>query len=172
MTDLYLSRLNMPQTIMMQAFLLAQLRSKDPRCKVGAAVYDPVSSDCYFGYNGFPAGVADSQIRWDNRDKSAAHGKHGLVRHAEANAVDKAQRALGSDVLRCVLFVTHYPCHRCIIDHVSSAGIKTVAYAVRDPYDPVTEELCDELRILITHHPITENMRDAVREALEIHYDR
>lgn len=171
MSDLYHSRLDMIDTIMMQAFILAQLRSKDPRCRVGAAVYDPVATDCYFGYNGFPAGVADTKQRWDNRDKTVAHGKHGLVRHAEANAIDKAQRALGADILRCALVVTHFPCHRCIVDHVSSAGIRQVFHSLNDPIDQVSVELCKELGIALHHRPITNDMRQAVRDAIEVHYE-
>lgn len=48
----------------------ADLRSKDPSTKVGACVIDPATGGLFLGYNGFPAGVADSQDIWTRRTDS------------------------------------------------------------------------------------------------------
>lgn len=164
----YHSKLSEPSTIMMMAYMLARLRSKDPRTQVGAAVHDPVSGGTFFGYNGFPSGVSDTRERWDNRDRQSLRPKYAYVRHAEANAIHKALRALGADTLRCVLYVTHFPCHRCLVDHVSAAGITQVFFADPHSNDEISYEVAGELGICLTHTPITQAMRDAARETLEL----
>lgn len=162
----YSSRLSEPKTIMVMAYLLARLRSKDPRTQVGAAVHDPVSGGAFFGYNGFPAGVADTKERWDNRNKVDPCAKYAYVRHAEANAVQKALRALGADTARCDLYVTHFPCHRCIVDHISAAGIRRVFFADHHSRDAVSSELAHELDIQIVYQPILADELRLVSESL------
>jgi len=122
--------------------LWAQLRSKDPRTRVGACVYDPTSGGIYLGYNGFPSGFPDLKSVWDNRDPET--GKAAYVVHGESNAIRKAAAALG-DLSGCILYVTHYPCRYCTKDHIVPSGLKHVVYLNPRP-DPVTEELarsCD-----------------------------
>ena len=166
MDAVYRSRLAEPETMMIMAYLLARLRSKDPRTQVGAAVHDPVSGGTFFGYNGFPSKVRDYQHRWDNRDKSDPRAKYAYVRHAEANAVQKALRALGADTLRCTLYVTHFPCHRCLVDHISAAGINQVFFSDYHSKDEVTYELAAELGIQLIHQPITDDDLAAVADCL------
>lgn len=57
--------------------------SKDPSTKVGAVIVDPETNIVQgMGYNGFPRGVEDSDVRYSDRAL-----KYSLVVHAEANAI-------------------------------------------------------------------------------------
>ena len=117
----------------------AENRSKDPRTKVGACVYDPVTGGVYLGYNGFPKGVADWADRWDRP------AKYSFVIHAEVNAIIKALQALGADVARCSLHITHQPCSGCM-QMILQTGIKEVYYRNAKP-DAISELMAKEARI-------------------------
>lgn len=128
------------------AFLVAESRSKDPRTKVGACVYDTQTGSFHIGYNGFPSRIADTRLHWENREE-----KHKRVRHGEEGAVVKALRA-GADMERCVLYVTHHPCHRCM-GFLIACGIMDVRYAQVYPEDPLTEELAAEAGVRLRFAP-------------------
>jgi len=113
--------------------------SKDPDTKVGAAVYDPITGDMFFGYNGFPSNFPDEPGLW------ARPSKYIYVRHAEVNAIQRAMRA-GAELRRCWLVCTHRPCHRCMVDAISAAGITTVYYDVHRE-DDATDILAHHLGI-------------------------
>jgi dCMP deaminase len=78
--------------------------SKDPDCSVGALVVSPDKRRFSPGYNGFPAGIADTPERLGDKEL-----KNLLTVHAERNALDNA----GFDVSRCTLYATRHPCHLC-----------------------------------------------------------
>ena len=114
----------------------AEMRSKDPIRKVGAAVYDTSINAVHLGYNGFPCGIYDYGDIWRTRssmlpvfDPSAelVLAKSDLVVHAEANAVNKALRA-GCNIEKSVLYCTLYPCSRCMRDVIAANGFKQVIY--------------------------------------------
>ena len=63
--------------------MAAAVRSKDPVTRVGAVAVK--GSSIVTGYNGFPAGVWDSEERWEKPTK------YDFVAHAERNALDNAQ---------------------------------------------------------------------------------
>lgn len=105
----------------------ANARSKDPKTKVGAAVFDPTSGGLFLGYNGFPPGFPDARCLWDQTNPGLIPSKYSFVIHAEANAVRKALMAL-QNLEHCVLYSTHEPCHRCIAEWLIPSGIKTVIY--------------------------------------------
>lgn len=146
---LYTSQLPLDISIMTLARSWALARSKDPHTKVGAVVYDPVTGGMFFGYNGFPSGVLDKKEIWDNRDQNDPFSKYAFVIHAEVNAVRKAMMALGDQTSRCVLYVTHYPCHRCMKDMIIPAGIKDVRYGSAYPPDPVTALLASQCNVTL-----------------------
>lgn len=80
--------------------------SKDPSTTVSATVFKdkhPIASS----YNGFPAGIADTNERLHDRDL-----KYKLTLHAEANAVAVCAK-LGIATQGCTIAVTHPPCYNC-----------------------------------------------------------
>ena len=76
--------------------------SKDPSSQVGAVITDG-NRIVSLGYNGFAAGVDDTDARLVDRDV-----KLNLTIHAEENAMIFAKR----DLSGCTVYVTH-PCPRC-----------------------------------------------------------
>ena len=92
--------------------------SKDPSTQVGAVITHTRSKRVVsMGFNGFPAGVEDTQERLDDRET-----KYEMVVHAEQNALMFAgDRAEG-----CTLYVHPLPpCARCAV-MIIQAGIKRV----------------------------------------------
>ncbi len=77
--------------------------SKDPSSQVGAVITEG-NRIVSLGYNGFAAGVEDSNERLVDRQC-----KLNLTIHAEENAMIFAKR----DLRGCTVFVTHPPCPRC-----------------------------------------------------------
>lgn len=93
------------------------LLSYDPSTKVGAVIVDPNRRIVGIGYNGFPEGVKDSPERYADKET-----KHGLVVHAEQNALLNSNKS----VKGCILFVTPLsPCKDCA-KVIVQAGIKEV----------------------------------------------
>lgn len=90
--------------------------SKDPACKVGAVLVDPEHREFAFGYNGFPAGVADSIPRLGDRAK-----KNMLMVHAEVNAILNARR----DLTGWKMYCTKPPCMDCATAIIQS-GVSTL----------------------------------------------
>jgi len=112
----------------MDLAVLASLNSKDPNTKVGACLVSPDGRMFFVGWNGFPEGVEDSPEIWDNRDAQDTNlCKYDLVIHAERNALDNAHRA-GVYPKNWMMFVTHLPCPRCVVDSIILPGIATVVY--------------------------------------------
>ena len=99
--------------------LVASIRSKDERRKVGAVV---VSSDRVVvatGFNGFPRGVKDLPERWTVQGE-----KLRWVSHAEANAIFNAARS-GACLRDACIYVTTFPCASCA-QAIVQAGISRV----------------------------------------------
>lgn len=94
--------------------------SKDPSTKCGALVVvdrNIIST----GYNGFPAGVADSVERLSDRAI-----KNSLIIHAELNALHKATQ----DVSGGTIYVWPLPpCHQCA-GHIISRKISRVVAVI------------------------------------------
>ena len=170
MLPCYESEHDVIPALLRQAWLWAQDRSKDPRTKVGAVVYDPVSGASFFGYNGFPKGIPDAKELWDNRDRTKPWSKYSLVVHGESNAVRKATACLRTDLSRCILVLTHFPCHRCCVDFIIPSGIKQVYVAKLDPPDPLTLALADKagVQIFLTDYdPDTDHLGLRAQEILD-----
>lgn len=154
MSELYSSKASIEDSIMQICKMWAELRSKDPNTKVGAAVYDPISGGVFLGYNGFPKGFPDRKLYWDNRDSSAPNNKYKFVKHAEPNAIEKAVAALGLDLSRCILFITNHPCHVCMKNDIAPRGIKKVYFASPYPEDKEADLMAQELGIELILLPI------------------
>ncbi len=91
--------------------------SKDPATKVGAVIVSADSRAVSLGYNGFPAGASETGNKWQRPEK------YEWVIHAEMNAIMNAP----FDTKDCSLYVTHQPCHRCIV-HLVNAKIARIIY--------------------------------------------
>ncbi|MCR9203803.1 MAG: dCMP deaminase family protein [Halobacteriovoraceae bacterium] len=101
--------LSWDEYFMLQA-MMASFRSKDPSTKVGSVLVDQNNHQISMGYNGFIAGIDESQIPWTkDLDKGLVNTKYGYVVHAEANAILHSPRSLENS--RC--YVTLFPCNEC-----------------------------------------------------------
>jgi dCMP deaminase len=101
--------------------------SKDPSAKIGAvAVKDRRILST--GYNGFPAGIDDDPIRYQDRET-----KYQFVVHAEMNAIYNAGRN-GIPLQGSTMYVYGLPaCHECA-KGIASAGIKRVVCCFDDEH--------------------------------------
>lgn len=79
--------------------------SKDPSTKVGAVITDDRNRIVSLGFNGFPRGIADTDVRLTDREI-----KYQLVVHGERNAMLFANRPL----VGCRLYTwPMQPCSQC-----------------------------------------------------------
>lgn len=90
--------------------------SKDPSTQVGAVLVSPDRKDVFFGYNGFPTQLEDTEERLNNRDIKLQY-----TIHAEMNAILNAKR----NVEGFTAYTTFVPCDRCAI-HLIQSGISRV----------------------------------------------
>ena len=117
------SPLNWDKYFMLQA-VAAGLRSKDPSTKVGCVIVDEDNRQISMGYNGFVAGIDESQLPWGkNTDVPLEHQKYGYVIHAESNALLYATK----DLRNSKLYVGLFPCNECA-KLIASKKIKEVIY--------------------------------------------
>ena len=107
-------------------------RSKDPSTQVGCVIVSKDNHQVSMGYNGFPAGMPETDDLWERPVKYA------LVVHSEMNALLNAT----SSVRGCKMYVTHNPCSNCA-KHIAAAGISEVIFAA-DYVAPATEILTTE----------------------------
>lgn len=92
--------------------------SKDPSTKVGSVIVTMDNRQCSLGFNGFARGIAETEAMWNNREL-----KLEMVIHSEQNALLNCP----FQTRGCKIYVTHQPCHRCLI-HLINAGIREVYY--------------------------------------------
>jgi dCMP deaminase len=103
--------------------LFTSLRSKDPSSKVGAVIVNQKNRIIGTGYNGFIAGVEESNFSWD-RDGEWLQTKYPYVVHAEANAI---LNSTTSNMEDCRIYTTLYPCNECA-KKIAQKEIKEVIY--------------------------------------------
>lgn len=104
-----------------------KLRSPDPKTQVGAVIVDMNNRIISTGFNGPPAGCADSEVDWLDRESV-----YPIVVHAEMNAILYA----GSRFDGSKLYVTLSPCKECI-KLVAASGIKSIIY--KDRYKDIEQ---------------------------------
>ena len=93
--------------------------SKDPRRQVGCVLVRD-KRILSTGYNGFPKGVLDSEIRL--KDKSF---KNQIIVHAEVNAV--IQAALhGNSTEGATAYSTYHPCTQCASTLINAGVTKII----------------------------------------------
>jgi dCMP deaminase len=89
--------------------------SKDPSTKTGAVFVRPNRSVIAIGFNGFAAGVDDSEDRYNDRKI-----KYEMVIHCEENALIAAQSSVEGSCLYTWPFIS---CSRCSAKMIQ-AGVK------------------------------------------------
>jgi dCMP deaminase len=114
--------------------LAVSLKSKDPRCQVGAVIASEDHVVLSTGFNGFARGVEDADSLLADIPE-----KLKVICHAEANAILNAAR-IGARVEGSTIFVTKFPCLACC-NLIIQAGVKRIythdhRYWSDDPSDP------------------------------------
>lgn len=97
----------------------AAIKSKDPRCQVGAVIVSKDHLILSTGFNGFARGVDD-----DEKLLADVPEKLKVICHAEANAVVNAAR-IGVALEDATIYVTKFPCLACC-NTIIQAGIKRI----------------------------------------------
>jgi len=124
------------------------IKSKDPRCAVGAVIVSRDSVVLSTGFNGLPRGVYD-----DGPTLTDATEKLKVICHAENNAILNAARVGGCPLEGATIYVTKFPCLACCIAIVQ-AGIKRI-YTHDDSFwmdDPADEDHSRKLLVLHEAH--------------------
>lgn len=94
--------------------------SKDPSSKIGAVAVDSEGQILTTGYNGFPRGIEDSDLRLNNREL-----KYEMIVHAEMNAIFNATYH-GVSLRGGTMYVAGLPCcNKCSLGIIQT-GIKRV----------------------------------------------
>ena len=91
----------------MNIAVLASLRSKDTT-KVGSVIVLD-RKVVGMGYNGFPAGIDESQLP-TSREGNLQDTKYAYTLHSEVNAI---LNTTYSDITGSTIYVTLFPCCRC-----------------------------------------------------------
>ena len=99
--------------------LTASIKSKDPRCPVGAAITTADHDLLSTGFNGLARGVHD-----DDALLADVEEKLRVICHAEQNAIVNAAR-IGVSLKGATIYVTKFPCLACC-NLIIQAGIKRV----------------------------------------------
>lgn len=106
------------------------LKSKDPNTKVGCIIVDEEKRIISTGFNGFPAGMIETDEMWERPLK------YIFCVHGENNAIVYAKR----DLRNTELYSTLEPCAQCA-KLICSAGIKKVYFFEERPEDGITRKL-------------------------------
>jgi dCMP deaminase len=128
-------------------------RSKDPRTKVGAAIVRPDRTVAALGYNGFPRGVADDELRLKDRPT-----KHLLTVHAEANAILSAREPLHG----FTIYVTPlHPCASCA-GLIAQSGISRVVAHCADIDTSAWQASFEAAKSILTEAGVTVDIYDRI----------
>jgi len=142
---------------------VTSLRSKDPVCKVGACIVNPINKHVIsLGYNGFPNNCPDDIFPWTKTEKDIDKNKFGYVVHAELNAILNAETSIKNSWI----YITHFPCNECCKAIIQSGISKIIYIHDKKPDSPehrATEkmlkyakiEIRQTDRLLIVNHNIT-----------------
>ncbi len=112
--------------------ILSSMRSKDPKCQVGACIVNGQKKIVSLGYNGMPYSKQDNDqtYPWTKNADPIKH-KHTYVVHAELNAILNAH----ADIRGCTLYATLFPCHECCKAIVQSGITELVYITQKDDAD-------------------------------------
>ena len=126
---------------------VASIKSKDPRCSVGAVIVSRDNIVLSTGFNGFARGVYDDEETLQNADE-----KLKVICHAEANAILNAAR-VGARVEGTTIYVSKFPCLSCC-NSIIQAGIKRI-YTHDGEFwkdDPFDKDHTRKIRVLHEAH--------------------
>jgi dCMP deaminase len=98
---------------------VVSIKSKDPKCPVGAVIVSADNVLLTTGFNGLPRGVHDDEETLLDADE-----KLRVICHAEYNAVMNAAR-IGVALQGATIYVTKFPCLACC-NAIIQAGIKRI----------------------------------------------
>ena len=104
--------------------VLSSMRSKDPNTQVGACIVSEDRKIIGVGYNGFPMGCSDDDLR-RARTGGWCATKYPYVCHAELNAILNCNNA--SLLKGATLYVALFPCNECA-KAVIQSGIRKIVY--------------------------------------------
>jgi dCMP deaminase len=99
---------------------VVSIKSKDPKCPVGAVIVSEDNIILSTGFNGLARGVHDDLEILLNADE-----KLKVICHAENNAVLNAARVGGHPVNGATIYVTKFPCLACC-NAIIQAGVKRI----------------------------------------------
>jgi dCMP deaminase len=124
--------------------IAASIKSKDPRCPVGAVIVCPGNLILSTGFNGLARGMYDDeQLLLDAEEKLK------VICHAEYNAIMNAARMGTRPLDGTTIYVTKFPCFGCC-NAIVQAGIRRI-YTHDNEYwkdDPVDKDHSWKRRIL------------------------
>ena len=150
------SRVNHWEEYFLWMAWIVSIKSKDPKCPVGAVITSQDHVVLSTGFNGFARGVFD-----DEKILAKASEKIKIVCHAEFNAIMNAAR-IGVSLQGASIFVTKFPCLACC-NAIIQSGIKTI-YTHDDSFwrsDPLDKNHSRKQKVLqqagivvnAPHHP-------------------
>lgn len=158
------SPLTWDEYFMLQA-MIAAFKSKDPATKVGSVFVDEHNHQITMGYNGFVAGIDETQLPW-GKDKNVPleHQKYGYVVHAEANAILHASRSLKD----ARAYVTLFPCNECA-KLIAASKVKEVVFLSDKDRDSEANTIAKKIFDLsgITYRPL--EFRPEILKDLTVH---
>jgi len=120
------------------------IKSKDPKCPVGAVIVSKDNIILSTGFNGLARGVHD-----DDQTLLDAAEKLKVICHAENNAITNAARVGGRPLEGSTIYVTKSPCLACC-NAIIQAGIKRI-YTHDDSFwndDPADQDHSRKKRVL------------------------
>jgi len=122
----------------------ASIKSKDPRCRVGAVIASKDNVLLSTGFNGLARGVNDDHGILDDAEE-----KLKVICHAEQNAILNAAR-IGVALEGSSIYVTKFPCLACC-NAIIQAGVKRIythdsRFWDDDPFDKDHSRKRDILR--------------------------
>ncbi len=128
------------------------IKSKDPKCSVGAVIVSEDNVILSTGFNGFARGVHD-----DEQTLLDADEKLKVICHAENNAIINAARVGGHPLRGSTIYVTKFPCLACC-NSIIQAGIKRI-YTHDNEFwkdDPFDQDHSRKERVLHETHIVVE----------------
>jgi dCMP deaminase len=120
------------------------IKSKDPRCAVGAVIVSNGNVILSTGFNGLARGVHD-----DDQTLLDVDEKMKVICHAENNAIVNAARVGGRPLEGTTIYVTKFPCLACC-NAIIQAGVRRI-YTHDGSFwndDPADEDHSRKRRVL------------------------
>ena len=128
--------------------------SKDPSTKVGCVIVDKQNRVVSLGFNGFPRGVRDHDLRYMDKET-----KYLFVAHAERNALDNAPLSVEG----CTLYSPLLPCNECAKSIIQKGIKKVISYYPTEDRPNLNWEITKqmfleaEVQLYLINKPVTPN---------------